>query len=252
MPSSPPIFWLILCLLPLVLVLTSVVPSQSDRFSRSAYGTLRGSLVHLYRTHGVRGYFQGFGATALRDAPYAGIYLALYEGCKGALTAVAAPGARPQPAGGSQQLAWVASASGVVAGATATLLTHPFDIIKTRIQTRVDAADAAAAAGSVRAPRATVRQQRPSLPSGQWSVAKYSTAHVPSSSAKPLGTLATARDILARDGLQAFVDGLGLRCARKALSSAIGWTIFEVGTKAVVNQHQTQQAVSTRGVAHAA
>jgi solute carrier family 25 protein 38 len=36
----------------------------------------------LIRTEGVRGLFQGFTATAARDAPYAGIYVVLYEEMK--------------------------------------------------------------------------------------------------------------------------------------------------------------------------
>jgi solute carrier family 25 protein 38 len=41
--------------------------------------------------------------------------------------------------------------------------------------------------------------------------------------------LSTGREIIRIDGMGAFLDGLGLRCARKAASSAIGWTIFEAG-----------------------
>lgn len=83
--------------------------------------------------------------------------------------------------------------AGLFAGALATLVTHPFDIIKTRMQT--SPADASPPAGLTR----------------------------------PMSLLATARDIIRVDGAGAFLDGLGLRCARKAASSAIGWTIFEGG-----------------------
>ena len=102
-------------------------------------------------------------------------------------------------------------------------MTHPFDIIKTRIQTRVDSSEAFTARSD-----SGSSQMR-----GSVHVAGLSTAANASAKAMPrnLGTLATAREIFAHDGLQAFVDGLGLRCARKAASSAIGWSIFEVGTK---------------------
>jgi len=36
----------------------------------------------ILQTEGVRGFFSGFGATALRDAPYAGVHLAIYESTK--------------------------------------------------------------------------------------------------------------------------------------------------------------------------
>lgn len=75
-------------------------------------------------------------------------------------------------------------ASGLGAGSMATLLTHPFDILKTRLQT---------------------------------------------STSRGIGITETLRSIYAQGPSSLFLDGLGLRCARKAASSAIGWGIFEGG-----------------------
>jgi solute carrier family 25, member 38 len=57
------------------------------RFESSLYNypTLAEAFRDLFRKEGVRGFFSGYGATALRDAPYAGIHLALYEGAKAIL-----------------------------------------------------------------------------------------------------------------------------------------------------------------------
>jgi len=46
------------------------------------YTSLVGASRDILRREGVRGFFYGFGATALRDAPYAGIHVALYEATK--------------------------------------------------------------------------------------------------------------------------------------------------------------------------
>lgn len=92
---------------------------------------------------------------------------------------------------------------GLVAGTLATLLTHPFDILKTRIQTLPEESLLASPSASSGASVTTARQA-PSI-------------------------VAMTRHILQHDGAGAFLDGLGLRCARKAASSAIGWTIFEGG-----------------------
>jgi solute carrier family 25, member 38 len=35
------------------------------------------------------------------------------------------------------------------------------------------------------------------------------------------------RTMLKEDGLKAFFDGLGLRIGRKAISSALAWTVYE-------------------------
>lgn len=53
---------------------------QSTRYT--AYRSMPSALVDLIRTGGIRGLFQGFTATAARDAPYAGLYLVIYEKSK--------------------------------------------------------------------------------------------------------------------------------------------------------------------------
>ena len=165
---------------------------ESNLFARDAYPTLWASLHSLHRDGGVRGFFRGFSATALRDAPYAGLYLALYEQHKAWLGRLSHAGTGAW---------WVVSLSGLGAGTLATVMTQPFDILKTRMQTT------------------------PSYPlhgtSGQHP--------------GQLSLVATARHVLATDGWRAFSDGLGLRCARKAASSMIGWSIFELGNRWVSN-----------------
>jgi solute carrier family 25 protein 38 len=54
------------------------------RYESSAYAEYRhrsmiSALRNIVRQHGVKGLFQGFTATAARDAPYAGLYLVFYE-----------------------------------------------------------------------------------------------------------------------------------------------------------------------------
>jgi hypothetical protein len=46
------------------------------------YRSLAEASRDILQREGARGFFAGFGATALRDAPYAGIHLALYESTK--------------------------------------------------------------------------------------------------------------------------------------------------------------------------
>jgi len=181
---------------------------ESSYFSKDAYPSILGSFRSIYRTSGIRGLYSGFTATALRDAPYAGIYLALYEGVKGVLgrakdrAAIASQGVfgTQDRVPASAQADWlVLSSSGLLAGTFATVITHPFDVLKTRIQIRVDPTPTAAS------PSITA-QKRP-------------------------GIIATARSI----GVRALLlDGLGLRCLRKGLSGGIGWTVFELGRAAWV------------------
>jgi len=58
---------------------------ESSHFSKDVYPSLSKALTQIYQVEGVKGLFRGFSATAMRDAPYAGIYLACYESSKDAL-----------------------------------------------------------------------------------------------------------------------------------------------------------------------
>jgi solute carrier family 25 protein 38 len=52
--------------------------------------------------------------------------------------------------------------------------------------------------------------------------------------------------MLKEDGVKAFFDGLGLRMGRKALSSALAWTVYEelIGrSERFVSRRDTERAV---------
>lgn len=95
------------------------------RFESSIYTdkTIVASLTAVLRTNGVKGLWAGFGATALRDAPFAGTYLYLYTESRRLLhhTLDNSPAFKSN------------FACGVFAGCAATLITQPFDTLKTRI-----------------------------------------------------------------------------------------------------------------------
>ncbi|KAJ9478132.1 Mitochondrial glycine transporter [Pseudozyma hubeiensis] len=164
---------------------------ESSNFSTLTERTLLSSMREIHSASGFRGFFQGFTATALRDAPYAGLYLALYEGCKSKLAGSLGTGN------------WmVVSGSGLVAGTLATVITHPFDIIKTRMQTT---------------PTEVLHE-----------IARNSGGAVGREASRP-SVWGMTKHLWSTSGPRALLDGLGLRCARKAASSAIGWSIFEGG-----------------------
>jgi solute carrier family 25, member 38 len=98
-----------------------------------SYTSLAGAAKDIFAKEGVRGFFAGFGATAVRDAPYAGLYVLIYEQAKSRLSALATSSADSGRASISSS-ATVNFASGVIAAVSATTITNPFDAIKTRIQ----------------------------------------------------------------------------------------------------------------------
>ncbi|KAI9655063.1 MAG: hypothetical protein M1829_000696 [Trizodia sp. TS-e1964] len=166
-----------------------------------AYRSLWPATLQIWRAEGLRGFFSGFGATAVRDAPYAGLYVLFYEAGKTYLSHLAsASGQLPGSIGIGGLLgelspstsASINFGSGLLAAGLATAITNPFDAIKTRIQL---------------------------LPQ------EYGNM------------IWAARKIVREDGFRSLFDGLGLRMARKALSSAMAWTLYEeVVRRAALNK----------------
>lgn len=150
-----------------------------------AYKSILGAGKDIIRTEGFKGFFSGFGATAIRDAPYAGLYVLFYEQLKKRLSVVT----RQVPVAGELEVSMKGSTSasinfgsGILAAGLATAITNPFDSIKTRIQLQ---------------PR------------------KYHNM------------LHAGKLMVQEDGLKSLFDGLGIRMGRKALSSALAWTLYE-------------------------
>ncbi|TIA89451.1 hypothetical protein E3P99_02078 [Wallemia hederae] len=91
------------------------------------YKSIAGALTDIVKQSGPRGLLSGFSASALRDAPYAGLYVVLYERLK-------EYGSHLQENGNSIPAPVVYSVSGLLAGTASTLITHPFDVVKTKMQ----------------------------------------------------------------------------------------------------------------------
>jgi hypothetical protein len=139
------------------------------------YTSLAAASKDILRAEGVRGFFSGFGATAVRDAPYAGLYVLMYEESKRRLATLTSATSAGASAG-------INFTSGILAAGTATAITNPFDAIKTRLQL---------------------------MPQ------KYGNM------------VRAARLMVHEGGVKSLFDGLGLRMGRKALSSALAWTVYE-------------------------
>lgn len=154
------------------------------------YTSLAGAARDIARTEGAPGFFAGFGATAIRDAPYAGLYVLFYEQSKRYLSNLF-----PQPQlstlqdgqDGSGRMtqsraASINFASGAFSAVICSIISNPFDAVKTRIQLQ---------------PK------------------KYRNM------------VQASKKMLAEEGVRSMMDGLALRMSRKAMSSALAWTVYE-------------------------
>jgi len=148
------------------------------------YTSLASAARDIAAREGVRGFFVGFGATTIRDAPYAGLYVLFYEQSKRRLSALSRGGGDEvgRTRMGVSRAAGINFASGVVSGVVCSVISNPFDAVKTRIQLQPD--------GYRNMVHAT-------------------------------------RRMVGEEGFRALWDGLGLRMSRKALSSALAWTVYE-------------------------
>ncbi|KAE9399152.1 solute carrier family 25 member 38 [Gymnopus androsaceus JB14] len=95
-----------------------------------AYQTLSGAFVSIVRS-GPAELLRGVSAASLRDAPYAGIFVVFYESFKRNASMIVSPTS-------NSQSSMLHSASAAAAGALATLATHPFDVVKTKLQVRTE------------------------------------------------------------------------------------------------------------------
>ncbi|KAJ7667517.1 solute carrier family 25 member 38 [Mycena polygramma] len=95
-----------------------------------AYSSLTGAFISIARL-GPSELFRGFLVSSLRDAPYAGMFVVLYEGIKRQSASILRPTS-------DAQSTLLHTASAASAGAIATLATHPFDVIKTKVQVRTE------------------------------------------------------------------------------------------------------------------
>lgn len=156
------------------------------------YTSLKEAVVDIYRADKINGFFKGFGATCLRDAPYAGLYVLLYEKAK-LITPMILPKtvvkyqSNNSSTNSSQKYSTATSTlintvSAFTAAGIATTITAPFDTLKTRMQLE------------------------------------------PNRFSNFVGTFI---HMIKHENVTALFSGLSMRLTRKAFSAGIAWGIYE-------------------------
>ncbi|CCD23374.1 Hem25p NDAI_0B03400 [Naumovozyma dairenensis CBS 421] len=101
------------------------------------YKSLNEAIINIYTTEGTKGFFRGVGATCLRDAPYAGLYVLLYEKSKQIVPKFLPTALIHYDKNGKYNMSTstlVNSTSAFISASLATTATAPLDTIKTRMQ----------------------------------------------------------------------------------------------------------------------
>ena len=114
---------------------------QADR--AFAQEGMVGGATALVRREGLSALFRGLGPTLIRDVPFSCVYLVGHERLKRLLV---------EPHGPQHGSFCASFVAGGLAGAAATLLTMPLDVVKTRMQVGAAAQLPGVVAGAVSAP----------------------------------------------------------------------------------------------------
>ncbi|CEM01713.1 unnamed protein product [Vitrella brassicaformis CCMP3155] len=214
-------------------VLSPVAVVKTRMESTVAYGeqaaarakgvTMRGVFLYIWRHEGVLGFYRGLLPTLARDVPYSSIYYMVYQKIKHTI------GLNNKHEKGYVVKNFACSAS---AGAFAAFVTHPPDIVRTRLQLQMamqppspspspapspppmaaPAAAAAAAAAGVPA----------AAPAGQ-----PACVHVFGGRVKLGRALSEAYRIVMQEGVWALFRGIESRLLKRTLAAALTWTIFD-------------------------
>lgn len=111
--------------LPVTVVKTRFEAMGPNRPYTSTLGALRA----ISATEGVGALWSGLVPTVLRDVPHSAIYYAMYNYTKSIIIPWRSPDSRVP-------ISALNFTSGIFSGLTATLVSHPFDVIRTRLQTQ--------------------------------------------------------------------------------------------------------------------
>lgn len=163
----------------------SVVKSRMETYRTHGYAGSFEALRTIARTEGVGGLYAGLGAALLRDVPYSAAYICFYHQLLSLYVRL-----RHQAEEGTRLPLSVTFASGLVAGLGATVVSHPFDVVKTRLQ--LD------------------RLEHP-------------TKGV---LGRLLGVVGVLQHVLRTEGFRGIWRGLPLRMLRRPLQTALTWSVY--------------------------
>jgi solute carrier family 25 protein 38 len=102
----------------------SVVKVRMESPTCSVYSGLRNGLKTIYNSEGIPGFYRGLMPTVIREVPYSSLGYGFYEKYIQMINEVTSKD-RSDPK--------VTMLAGSLAGFSATLITQPFDVLKTKI-----------------------------------------------------------------------------------------------------------------------
>jgi hypothetical protein len=106
----------------------TVVKTRFEALGASTpYSSTWGALRSIAATEGFRSLWSGLVPTVLRDVPHSALYYAMYNYTKSVLLPMRNPDSRIP-------IGVLNFTAGIISGLSATIFSHPFDVIRTRLQ----------------------------------------------------------------------------------------------------------------------
>eukprot|EP00897_Mesotaenium_endlicherianum_P007588 jgi/Mesen1/6858/ME000351S05974 len=189
------------------------VVKQRLQLRRSPYRGVWDCCHRVLHEEGVRAFFTSYKTTVIMNVPFTAVHFATYEAAKQALHNLAPPpgggGGNGGAGGGGEEeeeglLTHVAA--GGAAGALASAVTNPLDVVKTRLQCQ-----------------------------GVCGAKRYTSGSV----------VAAMRDIVQQEGAGALLRGLRPRVLFHTPAAAICWSTYEAGKKFLQAWNERQAPTSS-------
>ncbi|CBZ49531.1 putative mitochondrial carrier domain-containing protein [Neospora caninum Liverpool] len=191
---------------------------------------VRTLILEMWRTEGPASLLRGAWLTVLRDVPFSGIFFGMYTWLR---TQVGMDGPRED----ISHFALKNFCCGASAAALASAVTHPFDVVRTRIQLyglyvaqrNTHGAGFAAPAGSrpVSVPPQKCGSENLRGQAGPESATATRGGGARDAKGVDLTMRKMVRQMIREEGLLVLWRGLGARLAKRSLMSAMTWTSFE-------------------------
>ena len=111
-----------------------VIKTRLEVLGFSEYSSLPDAVSKVYNKEGFRGFFTGLGISLIRDVPFSGIFFPIYELSKYTLYMLFHFDYHDKLAQNrAYYIALIAGMSAVFANFASCVITHPLDIIRTRV-----------------------------------------------------------------------------------------------------------------------
>jgi len=111
-----------------------VIKTRLEVLGFQEYSGFNDAIKKIYRNEGYGGFFTGLKISLIRDVPFAGIFFPIYEGCKQFYSLLLR--FSPSDESAKKRLMYatlISSLSSVTANLMSCMITHPLDIIRTRV-----------------------------------------------------------------------------------------------------------------------